>query len=92
MASCRDIKKDINFLAEQIMNECFCILHYSSMNNYEHILNILHEVENARLGLLHKVNHFPKKGSLKKYFKEIIAEMYERNLNLLDEVNKLSEA
>ena len=89
MSSCRDIKKDINFLANQMMSECFSFLEYSPVNNHENVLDILHDVVQLRLNLIYKVNHPPQNGSLKNYYKSIIDEMYDLNLELLERLNSL---
>ncbi len=47
MASCKDIKKDINFLANQMLTECFSFMEYSPVNNQENVLDILHDIERA---------------------------------------------
>ena len=91
MASCKDIKKDINFLANQMMNECFSYLAYSPVNNQENVLDLLHDVEQLRRNLLYKVNNPPQKISVKEYYRNIITEMYEMNMKLLEELNSLSE-
>ena len=91
MASCKDIKKDINFLADQMLNECFSFMEYSPINNQENVLDILHDVEQLRRNLLYKVNNPPENGSLKEYYRGIIDEMYETNMKLLEELNGLNE-
>lgn len=91
MASCRDLKKDINFLANQMLIECFSYLEYSPVNNQENVLDILHDVEQLRRNLLIKVNNPPKDITIKEHFRNIINEMYEMNMILLDELNSLSE-
>ncbi|MBU8891903.1 MAG: hypothetical protein KOO66_03940 [Bacteroidales bacterium] len=91
MASCRDIKKDINFLANQMINECFSFMEYSPVNNQENVLDILHDVEQLRRNLLFKVNNPPENGSIKEHCRNIISEMYETNMKLLDELNSLSD-
>ncbi len=91
MASCRDIKKDINFLASQMLNECFSFMEYSPLNNQENVLDILHDVEQLRRNLLYKVNNPPENGSLKEYYRKLISEMYDTNLKLLEELNSLAE-
>jgi hypothetical protein len=91
MASCRDIKKDINFLADQMLNECFSFMEYSPVNNQENVLDILHDVEQLRRNLLYKVNNPPENGSLKEYYRAIIDEMYDINMKLLEELNSLNE-
>ncbi|MFC2104566.1 hypothetical protein ACFLS4_04355 [Bacteroidota bacterium] len=91
MASCRDIKKDINFLANQMLNECFSFMEYSPLNNQENVLDIMHDVEQLRRNLLYKVNNPPENGIIKEHYKNIITELYEVNIKLLDELNSLSE-
>ncbi len=91
MASCRDIKKDINFLADQMLIECFSFLKYSPVNNMENVLDILHDVEQLRMNLLYKVNNPPENGSLKEHYRGIITEMYDTNMKLLEELNSLTE-
>jgi hypothetical protein len=91
MASCRDIKKDINFLADQMLTECFSFMEYSPVNNQENVLDILHDIEQLRLNLLYKVNNPPEKRNLKEYYRGIIIEMYETNMKLLEELNSLTE-
>ena len=91
MASCRDIKKDINFLADQMLTECFSYMAYSPVNNQENVLDILHDVEQLRRNLLIKVNNPPQDNNIKKYYRNIVSEMYEMNMKLLEELNSLSE-
>ncbi|MDA3952893.1 MAG: hypothetical protein PF485_04545 [Bacteroidales bacterium] len=91
MASCKDIKKDINFLANQILIECFSYMEYSPVNNQENVLDILHDVEQLRRNLLIKVNNPPQGVKIKEYFRNIITEMYDMNMKLLEELNSLSE-
>ena len=91
MASCRDIKKDINFLANQMLIECFSYMEYSPVNNQENVLDILHDVEQLRRNLLVKVNNPPQDIIIKKHYRNIVAEMYDMNVKLLEELNSLSE-
>jgi len=90
MASCRDLKKDINFIADQMLNECFSFMKYSPVNNQENVIDILHDVEYLRRNLLYKVNNPPKDGKLKNYYHELVNEMYDTNIKLLDELNSLN--
>ena len=91
MASCRDIKKDINFLANQMLNECFSFMEYSPVNNQENVLDILHDVEQLRRNLLYKVNNPSENGCIKEHYRNIITEMYDMNMKLLEELSSLSE-
>lgn len=91
MASSRDIKKDINFLANHLIVECFSFLEYSPVNNHENLLDIMHDAEQLRRNLLFKVNNIPKNGNKKEHFRGIINEMYSTNIKLLEELNSLNE-
>ena len=91
MASKKDLKKDINFLANQMLSECFSYMEYSPLSNHENVLDILHDVEQLRRNLLYKVNNPPKNGKPKQYYTEVISELYDINLKLLDELNGLSK-
>ncbi|MBI9052524.1 MAG: hypothetical protein JEY96_01820 [Bacteroidales bacterium] len=90
MASCRDIKKDVNFLAVQMMSECFSFLEYSPLNNQENVLDILHDVEQLRLNLLYKINHPKDNANLRMYYRQVITQMYQDNMELLERLNSLS--
>ena len=90
MASCRDLKKDINFLANQMMVEAFSFLEYSPVSNRENVLTILYDIEQLRRNLLYKVNNPPKDTPIKNHFKEIINEMYDVNIRLLNDLNSLA--
>ncbi len=91
MANCRDIKKDINFLSKQVINECFSFMEYSPVQNQENLLEILHDAEIIRCNLLYKVNHPPEDTkNLKKYYNSIIGELYELNIELIERINSLS--
>lgn len=89
MASCRELKKDVNFLAQQIMTECFSYLEYSPVNNQENVLEILHEAELLRRELIYRVNHLPKgsRSEIKNYYKVISEDLVKRNIELLDRLN-----
>ncbi|MDX9697464.1 MAG: hypothetical protein RBT49_16860 [Bacteroidales bacterium] len=90
MASCKELKKDINFLAQQIMTECFSYLEYSPVNNQENVLEILHEAELLRRELIYRVNHRPNgtKQEKQNYYKEISEDLLKRNIALLERLNE----
>jgi len=91
MASCKELKKDINFLAQQIMTECFSYLEYSPVNNQENVLEILHEAEELRRELIYRANHLPTgtRQEKKNYYNEISKDLVSRNVELLDRLNSL---
>ena len=54
MASRRDLKKDINFLTYQVINECYTFLNYAPDGNYENVMDIILEAVNLRNELIYK--------------------------------------
>lgn len=87
MASKKDIKKDINFLAEEVIDTCF-LHYYLKQNNEEErlIINqIIEDTVSLRNELLYKINHTdekPEDMSVKAWFSEIFNKM----VNHADEV------
>ena len=79
MANIKDLKKDINFLLEEVIETCF--LHYQlndDKSKKEEIDQIIDDIIVTRNDLIHKVNNPDKelKGSArKKYFTELLNEM-----------------
>lgn len=91
MANCRDLKKDINFLSKQVINECFSFLEYSPVENHENLLEILHDAEIIRRNLLYKVNNPPEdEKNIKQYYNCITDELYDLNIELIERINSLT--
>ena len=90
MANCRDLKKDINFLSKQVINECFSFLEYSPIENHENLLEILHDAEIIRRDLLYKVNNPPEDEKIKQYYNRITDELYDLNIELIERINSLT--
>ncbi len=80
MASKKYLKKDINFLTEEIIETCFLHL-YLKQNNEEEkekINGLIEETIALRNELLYKINHPSgdlKGASLKKWYTDILQEM-----------------
>ena len=90
MANCRDLKKDINFLSKQVINECFSFLEYSPIEKHENLLEILHDAEIIRRNLLYKVNNPPEDEKIKQYYNRITDELYDLNIELIERINSLT--
>ena len=90
MANCRDLKKDINFLSKQVINECFSFLEYSPVENHENLLEILHDAEIIRRNLLYKVNNPPENEKIRQYYNLITDELYDLNIELIERINSLT--
>lgn len=92
MANRRDIKKDINFLTYQVISECYSYIEYSPNLSYENVSDIILEAIDLRNNLIYRVNHLnhtdTKKG-IKSYFNSIIDDLYSKNIELIEKLNKL---
>lgn len=93
MANCRNLKKDIKFLYEQVVNECYSYMEYSSSIHYEDVLEIIADAQNLRNDLLKRVNLYKNNNehntSLKPYFHKIVDDMVTKNTTLIDRLNAL---
>ena len=94
MANRRDLKKDINFLTYQVINECYAYLDYAPEGNYENVMDIILEVVDLRNELIYRLNHINndiEKKERKAYFKKIISELYEKNIEFIDRLNSFDK-
>lgn len=89
MAKLRCLKKDINFLAGQVKQECFACMEYSPPVHLEEVIEILEDAEVLRRNLLFRINHLRKarKDGRKQSLKIIVSEMYDKNIALIDRLN-----
>ncbi|MBW6478098.1 MAG: hypothetical protein K0B37_01615 [Bacteroidales bacterium] len=83
MANIRYLKKDINFLMEEVIETCF--LHYhlrgETPEKREEIDQIIDEIIVTRNNLIQKINNPEvdgKKGPGKKFYNEILNEMMQK--------------
>lgn len=93
MANCKNLKKDINFLYHQVVNECYSYMEYSSSIHYEDVLEIIADAQKLKSNLLKRVNLYKNNkeegASLKPYFHKIIDDMVTENTLLIDRLNAL---
>lgn len=89
MAKLRCLKKDINFLANQVKQECFASMEYSPPVHLEEVIEIMEDAEVLRRDLLYKINQLRKThdGERKQSLKIIVSEMYDKNIALIDRLN-----
>ena len=92
MANIRDLKKDINFLMEEVIETCF--LHYHLKGNdkkeKEKIDQIIDEIILKRNELIQKVNNPDlKEGKQpgKKYYTDIISDMVKKAEESFEKLN-----
>jgi len=95
MASKKDLKKDINFLTEEIIETCF--LHYhikqKDTDEKEKIEELIEETIRTRNGLMHRLNNPDEslKGkALKAHYGDILKEMMKKTDETFEKLGKLS--
>ncbi len=92
MAKIKDLKKDINHLTYQVISECYTFLEYSPEIQLENVSDIITDAVELRNELIYRVNNFNFKGDKKKvkeYFRKILDELYDKNIELIDRLNSL---
>ncbi len=92
MANCRNLKKDVNFLCKQVSKECFTFIEYSPGINIENVLDVLSDSNSLRVDLLKRINNYPRNNkelSKKKYFKNIVNDLYKRNIEFIERLNTI---
>ena len=93
MAKIKDLKKDINHLTFQVINECYTFLEFSPEIQYENISDIITDAVDLRNDLIYRLNHHSFKNDKKKlkgHYQKILDDLYEKNIELIDRLNSLS--
>lgn len=95
MPSRRDLKKDINNLCYDVINECFTFLNYSPSLNHENVHAVISDAVDLRNRLIAKVNHSatsnPSRSSTKAYYREIHQELHDTTIDLVERLNNLTD-
>ena len=96
MASIRDLKKDINYLAGEIITEAYVRKMLFNNIDEEEFKSIILDTINFRNSMIKKVvNHPTEKNDrkkVKKYFQEIRKEMYQKFNELVNKVSELKQS
>lgn len=93
MSSRRKLKKDINDLCFEVINECFAFLDHTPSLNQENVQYIISDALDLRNKLVHMINH-PENGSLyanrsRIYYRQIKDELFEKTIDLIERLNGL---
>lgn len=96
MASLKGIKKDIDYLVEEIISDCYVALYFNDdQKKYDKILSIINEAVDFRNEMFEQVNNPPEKKNkslVKKHYAHLRRTMLSRVddmfANLSDVVNK----
>ncbi len=81
MATIKNLKKDINFLSDEVIGNCFLQYYFAEENKRKEINKIIEEIVTMRNDLIKKVNNPPKdidNKEKKSYFRNIQEELIKK--------------
>jgi hypothetical protein len=95
MATKRDLKKDINFLTEEIIEACFLHQHFKKdqEGEVERINLLIEETVSLRNDLLFKINHPTEQlqgSKLKAWYNDILGQMMQKTDDVFDQLGQLA--
>ena len=93
MASIKNLKKDINYLIDEVIGTCM-IHQYTQKSKSEELESIMNEMVEFRESLISRINNPDLNGgsqSLKNYYKALFDELLEKVNAAFDKLNKITE-
>jgi len=94
MASIRDLKKDVKYMVNHFINECYTQLTFSVILDQENTLDIICDTVKLREEIIRKLNTAPNNGGKiagKNYYNAIAEDFYNRIIELADRLHSLDD-
>lgn len=94
MASRRDLKKDINWITEEVIGDCLLFLDIHQDHDKEPVANIINTMIEKRNELVSKVNHQDKsegRKETKEKYKSIAKDLIDTANTCFEELSKLAK-
>lgn len=79
MASVRKFKKEVTYLIEEVISDCYFALYFQPETEKDAIIGVINEAVELNNGLIEKINNPQEKNNprlLKKYYNQLRAEMF----------------
>ena len=92
MANRRNLKKDINWLTEEVVSDCLIHMDFNPVKNEKELAEIINDIIAKRDELFSKINKpTSKKDSkeVKKQYVQMVKEIFETADNCFDRLSKL---
>lgn len=92
MAKISDLKKDVNFLASEVITQCYITSQLFPQIKEETLNAVIEKSINFKLGFMKKINSYPTKGSkqeVKTYFREMETDLIAETQSLLTEIEDI---
>ncbi len=94
MASIRDLKKDINYLIDEIIGNCFLYYYIVKNDKRKKIDELIEEIVEFRNKMIDKVNNPPENfnnKTKKSYYREIHNELISKANDAFEKINQLEK-
>jgi hypothetical protein len=94
MATIRGLKKDVNYLTNDLIDECLVFLTFHPQVKDQDIDDIMTNILEKRNEVISKINHYPVNGDpkeVRKYFQGIYDMIEKDMIGALDELEKLEK-
>lgn len=93
MASIKNLKKDINFLVDEVIGVCLLHQHTRSDKPLSELDEMILEMDNYREELIKRVNNPDEAGSknLRAYYRSLFDELLEKVNGAFDKLNSVTQ-
>jgi hypothetical protein len=94
MASIKNLKKDINFLTDEVIGTCLLHQYANQDKNQQKVDQLIDEMLEARDEMINKVNHpeqRPEGTSVKAYYNELFGAYLQKVNDAFDTLGNLEE-
>ncbi len=93
MASLKDLKKDINYLVDEVIGTCLLHQYTQKKEKQEEIDNLIEEMIDFREKLIYKVNHPEEREnnqSKKAYYRSLFEDLLEEVNQAFEKLNEIT--
>ncbi|MBQ1881835.1 MAG: hypothetical protein II527_02985 [Bacteroidales bacterium] len=87
----RDIKKDVEFLVAELVDDCFIYLELNGEEKMEKVGEIIGDALDLQDDMIDKINHRPEEIKADKYYKGVSKELVEGIDALYERLSALSK-
>lgn len=94
MASIRDLKKDVKYLVDHFIGECYTHLSFSIVLDQESIIDIITDALELKASTITRLNANASKGEerfCKKHYKSIADEFFNQIIELTERLHSIKE-
>jgi len=92
MANRRNLKKDINWLTEEVVSDCLIYMDFNVVKDEKPLAGIINDIITKREELISKINKPTSKidrKEVKRQYTQIVKELFETTNNCFESLSKL---